>query len=206
MRGLAIKAELQRAALRSDPSVACEKPNKTDPLQNLAAYSPQGVGNCDVVRFHVTNESDFTYYIGGFYVDALGGIQTLSPKDRERGCVRTLYSGSGGEVTYTVQINTWDSASSKPAAIGVENAVILAIPQDSTKIAPRLCSLVQPTLAEMQATRGAEEMAGTRGPGRTLKNLLAGITGSSTRAASVGTEDDSGPKVGGRLYVFDVRP
>jgi Caspase domain len=206
MRGLAIKAELQRAAKPADPTAACQKPDKSDPSQDLSAYSPQGVGNCDVVRFHVTNESDFTYYVGGFYVDALGGVQTLSPKDRERGCVRTLYSGTGGEVTYTIQINTWDASSAKPAAIGVENAVILAIPQDSTKIAPRLCSLVQRTLAEMQATRGAEEMAGTRGPGKALKTLLAGITGSSTRAASVGTEEDSGAKVSGTLYVFDVRP
>jgi hypothetical protein len=207
MRGLAIRAELQRSATPADPSAPCGKPNKDDPSRPIAAYSPQGVGNCDVVRLHVTNESDFTYYVAGFYVDALGGIQTLSPKDRERGCVRTLYSGTGGEVSYTVQINTWDAANAKPAAVGVENVVILALPQDSTKIAPRLCSLIQPTLAEMQATRGIEEKTATRGPGRALKNLLGGVTGSATRAAAVGTEEnDGGPKVGGSLYVFDVRP
>jgi hypothetical protein len=206
MSGLAIKAELQKGAASADPATACGAPNKTDPSQVLAAYSPQGVGNCDIVRIHVTNESDFTYYIAAFYVDALGGVQTTK-RDMERGCVRTLYSGTGGDVTYTFQINTWDPTNSRPAAIGVENAVILAIPQDSTKIAPRLCSLVQPTLAEMQATRGADEKTATRGPGRALKTLLGGVTGSATRAASLETEADaSGPKVGGSLFVFDVRP
>src|SRR6185295_2669568 len=154
VRGITIKAELQRNAATVDPSAGCAKPNKNDPAQPLPSFAPQGMRNCDVVRLHITNESDTTYYIAGFYVDALGGVQTLSPQDMSRGCVRTLYSGTGGEINYTVQINTWDASKSRPAAVGVENAVILAIPQDSTKIAPRMCSLVQPTLSEMQATRG----------------------------------------------------
>jgi hypothetical protein len=205
--GVAIRAELQRGAAPADPASVCGKPNTSDPSLALPAYSPQGVGNCDVVRLHVSNQSDFTYYIAGFYVDALGGVQPLSPRDRERGCVRTLYSGTGGEVSYTLQINTWDAANRRPAAVGVENAVILAIPQDESKIAPRLCSLVQPTLAEMQATRGADERTTARGAGRALKNLLGGITGSTTRSASLGGEEDQdGPRVGGSLFVFDVRP
>ena len=148
MEGLTIKAELQKRPAPSDPGQPCGKISKSDPWEPFDAFAAQGVGNCDVVRLKVTNETDTTYYVGGFYVDALGGVQTLSTQDRSRGCVRTLYSGSGGEVTYTLQINTWDAANKRPAAIGVENAVILAIPQDATKIAPRLCSLVQATLAE----------------------------------------------------------
>ncbi|CAN5129839.1 hypothetical protein BH10PSE7_BH10PSE7_37520 [soil metagenome] len=204
MEGLTIKAERQKRPAPSDPAQACAKPAKSDPWEAFDAFTAQGVGNCDVVRLKIANETDTTYYVGGFYVDAMGGVQTLSNQDRTRGCVRTLYSGSGGEVTYTLQINTWDAEHKRPAAIGVENAVILAIPQDATKIAPRLCSLVQPTLAETQATRGVED---ARGSGGALKTLLSGITGSSTRSASIAPEADEGAaKVSGSLFVFDVRP
>jgi hypothetical protein len=94
------------------------------------------VGNCDLVRFHIANASDYTCCIAGFYVDALGGVQTLSPRDKERGRARKLYSGTGGEAIYTIQFNTWDAANRKPATVSVENAVILAIPENATTRLP----------------------------------------------------------------------
>jgi hypothetical protein len=203
-----ITATIQRKGDKSaDPSTACAKPNKTDPEKPLAAFAPQGVGNCDTVRFKITNETDQTYYIAAFYVDALGGVFPLSNQDKARGCVRTLYSGSG-DVTYTIQINTWDPQNKKPAAIGTENTVILAIPQDKTKIAPSMCSLIQPTLSAMQQTRSVEDQSGTRGSaqGKSLKTLLGGITGSATRAASIQEDEEGGPTMSSALFTFDVRP
>ncbi|MGE0006713.1 MAG: caspase domain-containing protein [Parvibaculaceae bacterium] len=200
-----ISATIQRKG--ADPSTACARPDKTAPEKPLAAFAPQGVGNCDTVRFKVANETDQTYYIAAFYVDALGGVFPLSNQDRARGCVRTLYSGSG-DLTYTIQINTWDARGRKPAAVGTENAVIIAIPQDATKIAPSMCSLIQPTLAAMQQTRGVEEKSATRGSaqGRSLKTLLGGITGSATRAASIQEDEEGGPAMSSALFTFDVRP
>ncbi len=191
----------------ANPSTACSKPDKTDPEKPLAAFSPQGVGNCDTVRFRITNETDQTYYIAAFYVDALGGVETLSNQDKNRGCVRTLYSGSG-EVNYTIQINTWDSGNKRPAAVGTENAVILAIPQDSSKIAPSMCSLIQPTLSALQQTRSVEDQSATRGTaqGKALKTLLGGITGSATRSASIAEDESAGPAMSSSLFTFDVRP
>lgn len=200
-----ITATIQRKGDKSaDPSTTCAKPNKTDPEKPLASFSPQGVGNCDTVRFKITNETDMTYYIAAFYVDALGGVQTMSSQDKARGCVRTLYSGSG-EVTYTIQINTWDVQNRRPAAVGTENAVILAIPQDSSKIAPSMCSLIQPTLSAMQQTRSVEATRGT-GQGKSLKNLLGGINGSATRSASIEEDEEGGPAMSSSLFTFDVRP
>jgi hypothetical protein len=203
-----ITATIQRKGDKSaDPSTACAKPNKVDPEKPLAAFAPQGVGNCDTVRFKITNETDQTYYIAAFYVDALGGVQTMSSQDKARGCVRTLYSGSG-EVTYTIQINTWDAKAKRPAAVGTENAVILAIPQDASKIAPSMCSLIQPTLSAMQQTRSVEDKSATRGTGqgKALKNLLGGITGSATRAATMEEPEGGGPVMSSSLFTFDVRP
>jgi len=202
-----ITATIQRKGDKSaDPSTACAKPNKTDPEKPLAAFSPQGVGNCDTVRFKITNETDMTYYIAAFYVDALGGVQTMSTQDKARGCVRTLYSGSG-EVTYTIQINTWDAKDKRPAAVGTENAVILAIPQDASKIAPSMCSLIQPTLSAMQQTRGVEDKSATRGTGqgKALKNLLGDVNGSATRSGAV-VDESGGPVMSSSLFTFDVRP
>jgi hypothetical protein len=32
------------------------------------------------------------------------------------------------------------------------------------------------------------------------------VTGASTRAATVSSDEESGPQMGGSLFVFDVRP
>ncbi|MBL8907177.1 MAG: caspase family protein [Rhizobiales bacterium] len=207
--GVEISANVYRdGAKGADARAACAPKGDTSlPKAALSPLLPYAAGNCDYVEISVSNPSDYTYYVGGFYVDALGGVSPLIPKDADRGCVRKLPSGSGGSVTYKFKINTWDAARNRPAAIGVENAVVLAIPEDDTKIAPRLCSLVQPTLDRTQATRSADTAAASRSSGASLKQLLDGVTGSSTRAATVATSDeDSGPQMGGGLFVFDVRP
>lgn len=204
-----IKANVYRAGVKGDDAkaVCTTKGDTRLPGNALSQLLPYAAGNCDYVEISVRNPTDYTYFVGGFYVDALGGVSPLIPKDADRGCVRRLPSGSDGAVTYKFKINTWDSAKDRPAATGVENAVILAIPEDATKIAPRLCSLVQPTLDRTQATRSAEATSASRGSGGSLKQLLDGVTGSSTRAATVATSDeDTGPQMGGGLFVFDVRP
>ena len=206
--GVKIVAEMQRLGDKSaDPKSACGKPDKNAKGRPLETFATSAVGNCDVVRFRVTNESDIdTYYIAAFYVDALGGVQTLSNQDKSRGCVRTLYPGDNSVVNYTIQINTWDKRANAPAPTGEESTVILAIPQDSTKIAPSMCSLIQPTLADMQQTRGVEEKSATRGTGNKLKGLLGGITGSATRGASIPEDEEGAPQVVGNLFTFDVKP
>ncbi|MBL8905154.1 MAG: caspase family protein [Rhizobiales bacterium] len=204
-----IKAEVYRAGIKGDDakSVCTTKGDTKLPRTALSQLLPYAAGNCDYVEISVRNPTDYTYFVGGFYVDALGGVSPLIPKDADRGCVRRLPSGSEGAITYKFKINTWDAAKGRPAATGVENAVILAIPEDATKIAPRLCSLVQPTLDRTQATRSAEASTAARGSGGSLKQLLDGVTGSTTRAATVATSDeDQGPQMGGGLFVFDVRP
>ncbi|MFO0993393.1 MAG: caspase family protein [Hyphomicrobiales bacterium] len=206
---VAISANVYRnGAKGADAKTTCTPKGDTSlPKAALSPLLPYAAGNCDYVEINVSNPTDYTYYVGGFYVDALGGVSPLIPKDADRGCVRKLPAGSGGSVTYKFKINTWDAAKDRPAATGVENAVVLAIPEDDTKIAPRLCSLVQPTLDRTQATRSADEASSSRGSGSSLKQLLEGVTGSSTRAATVATSDeDSGPQMGGGLFVFDVRP
>jgi hypothetical protein len=109
-------------------------------------------------------------------------------------------------VNYTIQINTWDKRANAPAPTGEEAAVIIAIPQDATKIAPSMCSLIQPTLADMQQTRGVEAKNATRGAGGKLKTLLGGITGSQTRGASIPEDEEGAPQVVGNLFTFDVKP
>ncbi|MGE3830794.1 MAG: caspase domain-containing protein [Parvibaculaceae bacterium] len=206
--GVKIAAEMQRLGDKSaDPKTACGKPDKNAKGRPLESFATSAVGNCDVVRFHVTNESDTdTYYIAAFYVDALGGVQTLSNQDKSRGCVRTLYPGENASVNYTIQINTWDRKNNSPAPTGEESTVILAIPQDASKIAPSMCSLIQPTLADMQQTRGVEEKSATRGTGNKLKTLLGGITGSATRGVSIPEDEEGAPQVVGNLFTFDVKP
>lgn len=207
--GVEVAANVYRdGAKGAEARSTCTPKGDTNlPKAALSPLLPYAAGNCDYVEISVTNPSDYTYYVGGFYVDALGGVSPLIPKDADRGCVRKLPSGAGGAVTYKFKINTWDAANNRPAAIGVENAVVLAIPEDATKIAPRLCSLIQPTLDRTQSTRSADDSAASRGSGSGLKLLLDGVTGASTRAATVATGDeDTGPQMGGSLFVFDVRP
>jgi hypothetical protein len=204
-----ISAQLYRNPDASkDPRKACDlKANKKLPKTEIAPMMPVAAANCDYIEIKVTNTSEITYYIGGFYVDARGKIDAIKQDDKSNGCQRTLYPGGEKPVTYKLMIQTWDAEKNAPAATGIENTVILAIPQDSTKIAPRLCSLIQPSINALQATRAVE--TGTRGSKKALSKLLEGIGGSATRSASLEVEDEEeegAPKMAGKLFVFDVRP
>jgi hypothetical protein len=190
----------------ADPKADCPaKPDRTLPKTAIVPAEPLAMTNCDFVEIRVSNDSDTTYYVAGFYVEALGAVKLLNPNDQSRGCVRTLYSGEDSVITYKLWVNTWDAASQQPAPTGEENVAILAIPQDETKIAPVLCSLIQPSIeAAAQATREAGLKA-TRGRGKALNQLIGAIIGSSTRGGSPAASDEDGPKVSGRVFVFDVR-
>jgi hypothetical protein len=78
------------------------------------------------------------------------------------------------------------------------------VPKDAQRQPPKLCALTQPTLAAMQQTRAVEQPA-TRGGKNKLDALLGGVEGASTRGVSAAAEDD-GPRMTGRLFVFDVKP
>ena len=85
-----------------------------------------------------------------------------------------------------------------------DNFVIPEVPKEASGAPPRLCSLTQPTLAEMQQTRDVSAGA-TRGARKTLDTLVGGVEGSATRGASA-APDDGGAAMTGRLFVFDVKP
>lgn len=189
-----------------DAKTAC----KTDAVPDTAQASPvspmfpAAAGNCDYVQIDVTNDSDIDYYVSGLYVDALGGVAAIPYSSAKSGCVRPLPAGTGKKLSFKFWIDTWDEKASKPSTTGAENFVILAVPKDASGAPPRLCSLTQPTLAEMQQTRDVS--AGiTRGARKTLDTLVGGVEGSATRGASA-APDDGGPAMSGRLFVFDVKP
>ncbi|MGH6907057.1 MAG: hypothetical protein ACREDX_04270, partial [Aestuariivirga sp.] len=101
-------------------------------------------------------------------------------------------------------IDTWDEKANKPSSTGAENFVVLAVPKDKAAQPPRLCALTQPTLAAMQQTRDVD-FGGTRGSNNKLAALIGSVEGTSTRGVSAAPDDD-GPKMTGRLFIFDVKP
>ncbi len=171
------------------------------PLQPLI---PVAAGNCDYVEIEVKNDSDIDYYVGGFYVDALGGVFAIPASAMQRGCVRTLSSDPTKPLRFRFWIDTWDETAAKPSSTGAENFVILAVPKDEQRQPPKLCALTQPTLAAMQQTRAVEQPS-ARGGKSKLDLLLGGVEGVATRGVSAASED-AGPKMTGRLFVFDVKP
>ena len=170
----------------------------------LEPLLPAAAGNCSFVVIQMKNEGDLDYYVSGFYVDSLGGIAALPASAAKRGCVRTLPVGSDKTLDFRFWIDTWDEKAGKPSSTGAENFVILAIPKGDAREPPKLCALIQPTLAAMQQTRDVD-FGGTRGSNKKLTTLIGSVEGSSTRGVSAAPEDD-GPKMTGRLFVFDVKP
>lgn len=170
----------------------------------LEPLLPVAAGNCSFVTIQVKNESDLDYYVSGFYVDSLGGIAAIPASAAKRGCVRTLPSGGGKTLDFRFWIDTWDEKANKPSSTGAENFVVLAIPKDESREPPKLCALTQPTLAAMQQTRGVD-FGGARGGNSKLATLIGSVEGDSTRGVSAAPEGD-GPKMTGRLFVFDVKP
>jgi hypothetical protein len=206
--GLRISAQLYRDPARAaDPKADCgAKPDLSLPKTAIAPSEPTAMANCDFVEIKITNESETTYFVSGLYVEALGAVKLLDPRDKSRGCVRRLYSGQDSSITYKLWLSTWDADTNQPAATGEENIAILAIPQDETNIAPVMCTLIQPSISAAQETRAAE-LSSTRGTSQALSGLIGGIAGSSTRGMKTAmSEDEDGPRVTGRVFVFDLRP
>ncbi len=203
---IAVKASMAPAPAR-DAKAAC----KTDAAPETAQASPispllpAAAGNCDFVSIEVTNDGDTDYYVAGFYVDALGGVFAMPASTAKSGCVRPLPAGTGKKLSFKFWIDTWDEKTGKPSTVGAENFVLLAVPKDASGAAPRLCALTQPTLTAMQQTRSVEAGV-TRGTRKHINTLMDGIEGGATRGASAAPEDESGPGMTGRLFVFDVKP
>jgi hypothetical protein len=202
--GITIKASMSKSS--GDAKAACGDASTPDGAQSspVEPLMPVAAGNCDFVTIEVSNDSDSDYYVGGFYVDALGGVAAIPGSARKSGCMRNLPAGTGKALNFKFWIDTWDEKAGRPSSTGAENFVVLAVPKQGSTPAPRLCALTQPTLADMQRTR-AVETPDTRAKAGTLSTLLGGIQGESTRAVSAAPEDD-GPPMSGRLFVFDVRP
>ncbi len=203
--GITLKATMKRIP-GQDPKGSCPKEVPENAVSSLVEpLLPVATGNCDFVEISVTNETDEDYYVSGFYVDSLGGIAAIPTNSMQNGCVRTLISDGAKDLRFRFWINTWDKKKGKPTSVGTENFVILATPKGEDRQPPKLCSLTQPTLQAMQQTRDVE-MPGTRGSKNKLAALLGDVEGSATRGVSAAADEDEGPGMAGRLFVFDVRP
>ena len=181
-----------------------DKPPADAQAAPIEPLMPTAAGNCDYVTIKVSNDSDNDYYVAGFYVDSLGGVSVFPSRSKRTGCIRNLPAGTDKSLDFTFRIDTWDEDKSKPMSTGAENFVVLAVPKEPNVPPPRLCSLTQPTLSSMQQTRSVED-GGTRGKRTRLSALLGGVAGDATRGAS-GGDDEGGPAMSGRLFVFDVKP
>jgi hypothetical protein len=202
---ITMKATMLRTPGQDAKSGCPKEPPPTALASPVEPLLPLATGNCDFIEIDVTNESDQDYYMAGFYVDSLGGIAAIPASATQNGCVRTLISDGKKSLRFRFWINTWDVKKKKPTSVGAENFVVLAIPKSENRQPPKLCSLTQPTLAAMQQTRDVE-MPTTRGEKSKLADLLGDVEGSATRGVSAATEEDSGPPMTGRLFVFDVKP
>ncbi|MCB1377657.1 MAG: caspase family protein [Alphaproteobacteria bacterium] len=199
--GIVIKATVSRLAGQEAHAV-CKgsEPPPGAQAMPLDPLLPAAAVNCDFVSIDVSNQNDADYYIAGFYVDALGGVYAVPGSTARKGCVRVLTAGADRPLNFRFWIDTWDEKAQRPSAIGAENFVILAIAKDRTNQPPRLCALTQPTLSAMQQSKGDD----TRNATPKLAALLNGVGGETTRA--MGSADDGGAAMTGRLFVFDVRP
>jgi len=204
--GLKITASIARSP-KQDDKAACsgiDAPADAKPV-DLQPLLPAAAGNCSYVDIEVTNDGDLDYYVAGFYVDALGGVSAIPANTAKRGCVRTLPAGADKPLQFRFWIDTWDEKANKPSTVGAENFVVLAVPKLAAHEPPRLCALTQPTLQAMQQTRDVE-IAGTRSANQKLASLIGNVEGGATRGVSAAPETDDGPKMTGRLFVFDVKP
>lgn len=203
--GITLKATMKRIP-GQDPKGSCPKEVPEGAMASpVEPLLPVATGNCDFVEISVTNETDQDYYVSGFYVDSLGGIAAIPTNTMQNGCVRTLISDGQKDLRFRFWISTWDKKKNRPTSVGTENFVILATPKGENRQPPKLCSLTQPTLQAMQQTRDVE-MPGTRGEKNQLAALLGDVEGSATRGVSAAAEDEEGPGMAGRLFVFDVKP
>ncbi len=203
---IAVKASMAPAPAR-DAKAAC----KTDAAPETAQASPispllpAAAGNCDFVSIEITNDGDTDYYVAGFLRRCAGRRLCHARQHREVRLRPSAARRHGKKLSFKFWIDTWDEKTGKPSTVGAENFVLLAVPKDASGAAPRLCALTQPTLTAMQQTRSVEAGV-TRGTRKHISTLMDGIEGGATRGASAATEDESGPGMTGRLFVFDVKP
>ncbi|MBI3672322.1 MAG: caspase family protein [Rhizobiales bacterium] len=202
---LTMTATLTRPAV-ANAKAACSGKGPPAGAQSSAIEPllPVAAGNCSFVDIEVKNTSDQDYYVAGFYVDSLGGVAAIPPSVGTRGCVRLLPTGVDKALAFRFWIKSWNLEANAPSSTGAENFVILGVPKDNTHEPPKLCALTQPTLDAMQQTRSVE-IAGTRSSNNKFATLIGDVQGSATRGASTAA-DDGGPKMTGRLFVFDVKP
>ncbi len=201
--GIVITAKVTRPPDQDARGACATEPPEGAQASALEPLLPVAAGNCDFVEIQVKNESDIDYYVAGFYVDALGGVSAIPASASQRGCVRTLASDPDKPLRFRFWIDTWDEKNGKAGSAGAENFVILAVPKGTARQPPKLCALTQPTLATMQQTREVEDKS-SRGERNKLKELLTAVEGASTRGVSAA--EDQGPRMSGRLFVFDVKP
>ena len=161
---------------------------------------PVAAGNCSFVNLQVRNEGDLDYYLGGFYVDSLGGVTAIPTNVATSGCARTLPAGSEGALSFKFWIDTWHETNNKPSSMGVENFLLLSIPKDETRTPPALCALLQPTLVAAQQNREIEIAAGQENG---LPELLNGIVDAPSRGISVAAAGDDQSEITARL--LDIR-
>ncbi len=159
---------------------APEDPGFTQSMRSIAGQRPVPTGNCDIVRVTVRNnssqEGDY-YYIGGFFIDARGGVEPLSTMDSgvQSTCVYDLPPGQDESLVYDFGVQTWEDG---PATAGLERLVFLALKRDESQMQPNLCALAQATPeATTRDIGGGEE--------NDLTALLSAVGGNMTRSGSL---------------------
>ena len=215
---LAIEAGLYREGERAaDPRISCAD-RSTKPLSDTekahlravsAADGPSAVGNCDVVRVAIANRSTANdYLVGGFYVDARGGILALplSSGDESMGnCVFSLPKRQDQQLSFELQVTTWSddgSGNPGPAPTGLERMIVIAMKRDGSGLTPNLCALGQESLSATIATRDIA-MASV-GTAAELDRLIGDIVGSGTRGFGTALKAGTAPKVAMETYMLEL--
>jgi hypothetical protein len=207
---LIVEARLFRESERAaDPRTGCidrsENPLSEEVKARLrslsAAAGPAAVGNCDVIRVTVANKSESDdYFLGGFYVDARGGVAVLLADGAEEAastCVYSLPRKQDQQLSFEMQLTTWMDG--QPAPTGLERLILLAVKRDASGLAPNLCLLGQESLARAVETRDADTK---RGEESDLDRLIGDIAG--TRAYGGSMKVQAAPKVAMETYMLEL--
>ena len=168
------------------------------------------VGNCDIVSVDAANLSfgeKYQYYVGAFYVDALGAITAVPPVKRSGRkldddavfrCAYSLPPQQEQKLSFQIQVGTWNAEKGRPSTTGLERLVLIAIRENAQRIPPNLCALQQTSAAPIRiATRG--------GAYPELDTLLGGITGQGDTREAVRAAEATAP-MESFFVELDVRP
>lgn len=212
---LSFDASLFREGDRAaDPRQACGRDQPLSP-DEIARARPIGlsnaadVGNCDVIRVAALNTSSGDhYYVAGFYVDTRSGVWPMPLngfEDDQSGCAWPLPPGAGRDLSFDVQVATWDPSQNGgrggPLPSGRERVVVLAIKRDAAGQPPNLCALAQPSLADLKSMRSM------RGTTNDLDRLLDGIVGGTRGQPNVlSRPKPERVEMGGYVLELSVRP